>query len=203
MPRSLRSEGGSAGTPRGTGKFFSPYGLPNLADGPPGEHLCERLASEAAAFIGDHKAKPFLVYLPLYSVHIPLMTRPELKEKYEAKRAPLTSRDRFGTEPPCRVRLSQDHAVYAGMVETFDNAVRIVLDALERHDVAGRTLVILTSDNGGVSTSEGWPTSNSPFRAGKGWLCERGYSRARDRAAAAGGVRGWCEPLGNHDGRDG
>jgi arylsulfatase A-like enzyme len=88
-------------------------------------------------------------------------------------------------------------------VETFDNAVRIVLDAFERHDVGGRTLVILTSDNGGVSTSEGWPTSNSPFRAGKGWLCERGYSRARDRAAAAGGVRGWCEPLGNHDGRDG
>lgn len=68
--------------------------------------------------------------------------------KPKAKRATLTSRDRFGTEPPCRMRLSQDHAVYAGMVETFDN--------------------------GGVSTSEGWPTSNSPLRAGKGWLYEGG-----------------------------
>jgi len=166
--------GGSAGMPRGAGKFFTPYGLPNLTDGPPGEHLCERLASEAAAFIGDHKANPFLVYLPLYSVHIPLMTRPELKEKYESKRAALASPDQFGSEPPRRVRLSQDHAVYAGMVETFDNAVRTVLDALDRHGLADRTLVILTSDNGGVSTSEGWPTSNSPFRAGKGWLYDGG-----------------------------
>jgi arylsulfatase A-like enzyme len=166
--------GGSAGSPRGPGKYFTPYGMPNLSDGPPGEHLCERLATEAATFIGDHAAQPFLVYLPLYSVHIPLMTRPELQEKYEAKRAALASRDRFGTEPPRRVRLSQDHAVYAGMMETFNNAVRTVLDALERHAVADRTLVILTSDNGGVSTSEGWPTSNSPFRAGKGWLYEGG-----------------------------
>lgn len=166
--------GGSAGAPPGPGKYFPPYGLPNLSDGPPGEHLCERLANEAATFIGDHKAKPFLVYLPLYSVHTPLMTRPELGKKYEAKRSGLASKDRFGTEPPRRIRLTQDHAVYAGMVETFDNAVRTVLDALDRHGVAGRTLVILTSDNGGVSTSEGWPTSNSPFRAGKGWLYEGG-----------------------------
>ncbi len=66
--------------------------------------------------------------------------------------------------------------MYAGMVETFDNAVRIVLDALDRHAVADRTLVILTSDHGGVSTSEGWPTSNSPFRAGQGWLYEGGFA---------------------------
>jgi S1-C subfamily serine protease/arylsulfatase A-like enzyme len=166
--------GGGNGMPFGPGKFFTPYGLPNLSDGPPGEHLCERLASEAATFIGDHTSKPFLVYLPLYSVHIPLMTRPALQEKYEAKRNGLASKDRFGTEPPRRVRLTQDHAVYAGMVETFDNAVRTVLDAIDRHGLADRTLVILTSDNGGVSTSEGWPTSNGPFRAGKGWLYEGG-----------------------------
>lgn len=155
-------------------KYFSPYGIPGLTDGPEGEHLCERLATEAAGFIARHASEPFLVYLPLYSVHTPLMTRPELQRKYEAKRATLAERDRFAVEPPRKVRLSQDHAVYAGMVETLDNAVGIVLDALDRHGLADTTLVVLTSDNGGVATSEGWPTANVPWRAGKGWLYEGG-----------------------------
>ena len=155
-------------------KYFSPYGIPSLPDGPPGEHLCERLAAEAAKFIDSCSSKPFLVYLPFYSVHIPLMTRPELERKYAIKQESQASRDRFGSEPPRKVRLSQDHAVYAGMVETLDNAVKVVLDALDRNGVADRTLIVLTSDNGGVATSEGWPTANTPWRAGKGWLYEGG-----------------------------
>jgi arylsulfatase A-like enzyme len=60
------------------------------------------------------------------------------------------------------------------MVETFDTAVEIVLDALDRNGLADRTLVVLTSDNGGLATAEGSPTTNSPWRAGKGWLYEGG-----------------------------
>jgi arylsulfatase A-like enzyme len=70
--------------------------------------------------------------------------------------------------------LVQDHAVYAGMVEAMDQAVGKVLAALDRAGVANRTVVVFFSDNGGLSTSEGHPTSNLPLRAGKGWLYEGG-----------------------------
>jgi arylsulfatase A-like enzyme len=64
--------------------------------------------------------------------------------------------------------MSQDHAVYAGMVEAMDQAAGKILQALDRLQLSERTLVIFTSDNGGLSTSEGSPTSNQPLRAGKG-----------------------------------
>lgn len=72
------------------------------------------------------------------------------------------------------MRLVQDHAVYAGMVEAMDLAVGKVLARLDDLNLADNTLVIFTSDNGGLSTSEGWPTSNLPLRGGKGWLYEGG-----------------------------
>ena len=75
--------------PRRGKKYFSPYGNPKLADGPDGEHICERLATEATEFMGRSGSQPFLVYLPFYSVHTPLMTRPELERKYADKRQSL------------------------------------------------------------------------------------------------------------------
>jgi arylsulfatase A-like enzyme len=72
------------------------------------------------------------------------------------------------------VRKVQDHPVYAAMVEHMDAAVGVVLDAIEQAGLAESTLVIFTSDNGGLSTAEGHPTSNLPLRAGKGWLYEGG-----------------------------
>jgi arylsulfatase A-like enzyme len=72
------------------------------------------------------------------------------------------------------VRLTQEHAVYAGMVEAMDLAVGKVLAKLDELNLRDNTLVIFTSDNGGLSTSEGWPTSNFPLRAGKGWIYEGG-----------------------------
>ena len=68
--------GHSGGGPYGGKKYFSPYGNPNLPDGPDGEHLPDRLASETAKFIEANKDKPFLAYLSFYSVHTPLMGRP-------------------------------------------------------------------------------------------------------------------------------
>ena len=162
------------GGPYGGGKYFSPYGNPRLADGPDGEHLPDRLAKEAAQFIEAHREKPFFIFFPFYSVHTPLMARQDLRRKYEAKRAKLGVTDRFGVEGSRQVRLSQDHAVYAGMVEAMDAAVSKVLQTLDTLGLATNTLVIFTSDNGGLSTSEGSPTSNEPLRAGKGWLYEGG-----------------------------
>ena len=165
--------GGEHGGPYGGKKYFSPYGNPRLENGPPGEYLPLRLGRETADFIEAHKDGPLLAYLSFYSVHTPLMTTKELGAKYEAKQknAPATE---WGQEGERKVRLVQNHAVYAGMVEAMDTAVGIVLDRLDRLGLAENTAVFFMSDNGGLSTSEGHPTANVPLRAGKGWLYEGG-----------------------------
>ena len=73
-----------------------------------------------------------------------------------------------------RVRILQKHAIYAGMVESMDRSVGLVLDRVKSLGIDDRTVVCFTSDNGGLSTSEGLPTSNLPLRGGKGWTYEGG-----------------------------
>ena len=168
--------GWSAGGPYGGKKYFSPYGNPRLDDGPEGEHLPARLAAETVRFIEDHRDEPFFAYLSFYSVHTPLIARDDLRVKYERRAASLPPADgpRFIPEGKREARQVQDHAVYAGMVEAMDGAVGDVLAAIDRLGLAENTLVVFTSDNGGLSTSEGSPTSNVPLRAGKGWMYEGG-----------------------------
>ena len=166
--------GHTIGGPYGGDNYFSPYGNPRLEDGPAGQHLPDRLACEVTDFIGENKDRPFLVYLSFYSVHTPLIGRKDLVEKYRKKKAALGLKAAFGSEPPRKNRLVQEHAVYAAMVGAMDQAVGTVLDALEEHGIAEKTIVVFFSDNGGLSTSEGSPTSNLPFRAGKGWVYEGG-----------------------------
>ena len=170
----INKGGHQRGGPYGGKKYFSPYGNPRLKDGAPGEHLPSRLAEETVRFIGDNADRPFLAYLSFYSVHTPLMAPKALVKKYQDRKKRENRRDEFLPEPPRQNRITQAHAVYAAMVEAMDAAVGTVLSALEEHGVADHTLVIFTSDNGGLSTSEGSPTSNLPFRAGKGWLYEGG-----------------------------
>ena len=167
--------GHERGGPYGGKKYFSPYGNPRLEDGPDGEHLPARLGRETADFIRANKDGRFLAYLSFYSVHTPLMGREDLVAKYEARRAALEiDGEIWGQEPPRKVRLVQEHAVYGAMVEAMDAAVGEVLRTLEEEGLADDTLVVFFSDNGGLSTSEGHPTSNVPLRAGKGWLYEGG-----------------------------
>lgn len=170
----LNRGGIDRGGPYGGNRYFSPYGNPRLSDGPVGEHLPDRLARETAAFIESHRDRPFFAYLAFYSVHTPLMAREDLRQKYEEKRTRLGLTAQWGREDTRDVRLVQEHAVYAGMVEALDLAVGTVLAKLDDLGLREQTLVIFTSDNGGLATSEGWPTSNLPWRAGKGWLYEGG-----------------------------
>lgn len=162
------------GGPYGGKKYFSPYGNPRLSDGPEGEHLPDRLATETGKFMEANRDKPFFAYYSFYDVHTPLMAREDLKKKYEEKRERLGLGEAWGREGARDVRIVQDHAVYAAMVEAMDLAVGKVLDKVDELGLRGNTLVIFTSDNGGLSTSEGWPTSNLPFRGGKGWMYEGG-----------------------------
>ncbi|MCA9269949.1 MAG: sulfatase-like hydrolase/transferase, partial [Planctomycetales bacterium] len=88
------------GGPYGGKRYFSPYGNPRLPDGPDGEHLPDRLATEAVKFIEQHKDEPFLAYLSFYSVHTPLIAREDLRQKYAAKaeRLKLGAKEHFGPE---------------------------------------------------------------------------------------------------------
>lgn len=166
------------------GGYFSPYNNPRLSDGPEGEHLPRRLVDESIRFIEKHREGPFFLYLSFYSVHTPLQARRDLIEKYEKRLAVLPAllkTDAFAdeeqvwpTDRPRQVRISQTHAVYAAMVEAMDEQIGRVLLTLEELGVSDKTAVFFMSDNGGLSTAEGSPTSNLPLRGGKGWLYEGG-----------------------------
>ncbi len=183
----INKGGHKMGGPFKAGKYFSPYANPRLEDGPKGEHLTARLADETSSFIRQHKDQPFFAYLAFYSVHTPLMAPEDLVRKYEAKarRLGLTNKTAFADEEQVwpnakqrQVRTLQAHATYAAMVESMDRAVGKVLDTLDELGIADDTIVCLTSDNGGLSTSEGSPTSNLPLRGGKGWVYEGGIREA-------------------------
>jgi arylsulfatase A-like enzyme len=161
-------------------KYFAPFENPQMQEeSPAGEHLPARLARETVQFIKNNPDRPFLAYLSFYSVHTPLIGRPDLVKKYQAKAAIINGRE-FADEEQVfgnkarKVRILQKHAIYAAMVEAMDAAVGQVLQQLENSGIAQNTLVIFTSDNGGLSTSEGSPTSNLPLRGGKGWIYEGG-----------------------------
>ena len=169
----INKGGWTRGGPYGGKKYFSPYGNPRLQDGPNGEHLPDRLATETVKFMAAHQGQPFLAYLSFYSVHTPLISREDLLKKYQEKQKTVPA-NTWGKEGQKKVRQVQNHAVYAGMVEAMDLAVGKVLDGLKRLGLEDDTVVFFMSDNGGVATDGGWPTSNLPLRGGKGWLYEGG-----------------------------
>lgn len=179
--------GGPNGLPR---SYFSPYkNVENLSPGPEGEFLTDRLATESIEFLNGvaQSPDPFLLYLSFYSVHTPLQAPQRLVDKYKAKAEKLGISDEAGSFDPegerqvwpgtkegRKVRVRQDHAVYAAMVESLDRAVGRVLQRLDELGLRDDTAIVFMSDNGGLSTSEGHPTSNLPLRGGKGWMYEGG-----------------------------
>jgi arylsulfatase A-like enzyme len=156
--------------------YFSPYKIPTLTDGPKGEYLTDRLTDEAIKFIDGAKDKPFLLYLAHYAVHNPQQAKREMIQKYKAKLAsmPKAARDEFAEDSGRKVRQVQDQPVYAAMVQSLDESVGRVMARLDELGLSKNTIVIFTSDNGGLSTAEGTPTSNLPLRCGKGWPYEGG-----------------------------
>jgi arylsulfatase A-like enzyme len=151
--------------------YYPPDSPPTPADTDP--KTTDRIADAAVRFIESAAEEPFFAYLPFLALHTPIKAPPSLVEKYERKKAQAPP-DEWGQEGERKVRLVQNHAVYAAMLEQLDTAIGRVLSALDRRGLTDRTVVIFTSDNGGLSTSEGHPTSNVPLRAGKGWLYEGG-----------------------------
>ena len=140
--------------------YFDPYKvnrpyylIPNLPPRTEGEYLTDREADEAVGFIKANRDKPFFLNMCHYCVHTPLQAKKDVTAKYDAK--PKTD---------------QKNPVYAAMVESVDDAAGKIMAALDECGIADRTVVIFTSDNGGLLG----PTSNLPLRSGKGFPYEGG-----------------------------
>jgi arylsulfatase A len=138
--------------------YFGPLELPGLKL-EPGEFLTERLTYEGIRFMTADKAAPFFLYQAHFTVHLPLEAREEVIAKYRR-------RDTGDVNP-----------VYCAMVESADDSMGRLMQALDQSGEAGNTIVIFFSDNGGVRYQARQPrpiTNNSPLRAGKGHLFEGG-----------------------------
>lgn len=160
------------------GAYYSPYKNPVLEDGPTGEYLTDRLASETIEFIEQRdKDRPFFAYLAFYTVHTPIQGCNKYDELYRqrADGLPALNNHKLTEENGARTRVVQDNPEYAAMVRSMDENVGRVLNFLESEGLGDDTIVIFTSDNGGLSTQgKGGPTSVLPLRAGKGWCYEGG-----------------------------
>lgn len=151
--------------------YFYPYknGQGAISDdltptGTPGEYLTDRLTDETIKFMEANKTRSFFAYLSHHAVHIPLQPKPELLQKYRQK---LNGRPENAPNNP--------H--YAALLESLDQSVGKVLAYLKESGLDKNTIVIFTSDNGGLAVKEGPftpATSNAPLRAGKGHVYEGG-----------------------------
>ncbi|MBM3968244.1 MAG: DUF4976 domain-containing protein [Planctomycetes bacterium] len=157
--------GDAAGSPQ---SYFAPFSKPNgkvmpgLNDAAAGEYLPDRLTTEAVKFIDANRERPFFLYLPHFTPHTPLKAKDDVVKKYPAA----------GT-----FRGQQNNPIYAAMLESLDDSVGRIIAKLDELKLSDRTIVLFTSDNGGLATTEGPntpATSNAPLREGKGWLYEGG-----------------------------
>ena len=168
--------GNNTGHP--SGGYFSPYKNPELPDGYEGEYLTDRLTDEVIHFIEQQKEEPFFAYLSFYTVHLPMQGKPEKVKKYENKLAAMNSEKvEFISKGNTWYKNIQNMPHYAAMVESMDENVGRVLATLGKLELSKKTIVVFTSDNGGMATSNqtgNIPTSNLPLRAGKGYLYEGG-----------------------------
>ncbi|UBM57485.1 sulfatase [Marinilongibacter aquaticus] len=159
------------------GGYFAPFNNPKLENHEGGENLSLRLANETANFLESQpKDKPFLAYLAFYAVHGPIQTTAAKWKKYrdKAEEQGLNTANGFEMERLLPIRKAQDNPVYAGLVETMDDAVGIVMQKLKELGLDKNTIVIFTSDNGGVASGDAYSSSMSPLRGGKGYQWEGG-----------------------------
>ena len=169
--------------------YFAPWHLPEMPQEaiPDGTYLTDYLTDCAVRLLKERDpSRPFFLNLWHYAVHTPIQAPEPLVEKYREKARrmrldvvnPLVEGEPF----PChhkrnsRVarRVIQSDPAYAALVENLDANVGRILQALDEIGLADDTLVVYTSDNGGLATAEGAPTCNHPLAEGKGWMYDGG-----------------------------
>lgn len=173
----INKGGWDVGSP--IGGYFDPYKNPNLDNREPGENLSMRLADETVKFLNENNPKatgqPVFAYLSFYAVHSPIQTTRAKWRKYRDKAHEMgIAESGFKMGPLLPARVVQDNPVYGGLVEAMDDAVGHVLKSLDDLGLDDNTIVIFTSDNGGVVSGDAYATSNLPLRGGKGHQYEGG-----------------------------
>ncbi|MDF1862525.1 MAG: sulfatase, partial [Verrucomicrobiales bacterium] len=141
--------------PGPAGSFVAPWKFKNFKEKYPKEHIEDRMGDEAVAFMEKHKDEPFFLNYWQFSVHAPFDAKADLIEKYRGKVDPNDE---------------QRSPTYAAMVQSLDDNVGKMLDALDRLGIADNTIIVFFSDNGGNMYNEvdgTTPTSNRPLRGGK------------------------------------
>ncbi|MCK0146236.1 sulfatase [Arenibacter sp. F26102] len=145
--------GSSKGNP-GKGGYFSPYKIDHITNGPDGQYLTDRIANEAISFVEKYRDTTFFLYLPFYTVHTPIMGKEELIGRFKNKKRSD----------------GQNRPDYAAMVASMDENVGKLLEEIKKNGLENNTLVIFTSDNGGIRAI----SEQNPLRAGKGSYYEGG-----------------------------
>lgn len=169
----INKGGWEKGSPMGG--FYAPWENPNLEAKFDGESLPIRLGEETADFIRAHKDTNFFAFLSFYAVHGPIQTTEEKWSKYRDRAEEQgIAENGFVMERRLPIRQKQDNPVYAGLVESMDDAIGIVLNTLKELGLDENTIVVFTSDNGGVASGDAYSTSNLPLRGGKGYQWEGG-----------------------------
>ena len=167
--------------------YFVPYGIHTLPEGPVGEYLTDRITDEAIQLIRNCDEKPFFLSLCHYTVHNPIEAKAEdierFQKKAEAMGLPMDEEAMIRGEAMHTIdkegqhverRFVQSNPGYAAMIWNLDQNIGRLMGALEESGRLDNTLIIFTSDNGGLSTAEGSPTCNAPASEGKGWMYEGG-----------------------------
>lgn len=145
------------GQPKGPGKYFHPFGMPNLV-GKPGDFLTDCLTDAALEYLARAKEKPFLLYMSYYAVHAPIMCKPEYEDYFQRK---LDAAPK-GTYP-------QSNPKYAGLMKSVDDSVGRIVQALRDKGELENTVFVFTGDNGGLPD-----TSSGDLRGTKGTAFEGG-----------------------------
>ena len=176
--------------------YLAPWGYenPEFKEGEPGDHIEDRMAEEAVAWLKNRdRNKPFFMNYWQFSVHAPFGAKPELIARYRKKLGDSVAelsdssvREKLLNSHQPGIGLPQQSPTYAAMVHSLDDAVGSLLDALDAEGVADDTVIVFYSDNGGnihcgleetAASGEKYITpitSNHPLRGGKGGIHEGG-----------------------------
>lgn len=163
--------------------YFSPYGIETLPEGPEGEYLTDRITDEAISLIRSCDERPFFLSLNHYAVHTPIQAKPCDIERFRRKAhdmgldkvQAIVEGERLPThDGHVMRRVIQSDPEYAAMIYNLDWNIGRLIDALRESGRLDNTLIVFTSDNGGLATAEGSPTCNAPASEGKGWMYEGG-----------------------------
>ncbi len=178
-----------AGKAGATTSYFAPFNtkkaddpdkiIIGMDDAPEGTYLTNYMTDKVVDYIKEEKDEPFFAICSYYAVHTPLQAEKDVINRFDKKIKGMNiPADPMMEEEAGFAKTQQDNAVYAAMIESFDEGVGKIVKALKDQGIYDNTIIVLTSDHGGLSNrgqnNRPLATTNAPLKAGKGHLYEGG-----------------------------